>query len=301
MRLSCLPVSLYPDLLSGRLTPGGWFRLAAALGLDGADLSVAHVRSRSPAYLDDLKAESVDAGVSIAMLVTYTDFTQPNASRRAQETDELRRWIDAAARLGASYLRVTAGQAHPDVSESDGLDWAVAGLVACLDPAEAAGVRLLYENHVRGAAWTRNDFTQPAARFLQVVHRTAESSLGVLFDTANNLALDEDDGNPLALFEQVKDRVGAVHLSDLRRRGAFEPVLVGRGVAPIPALLAALVGAGFDGWISVEEASHSGPDAFPAAVAFADAAWIEAGGRPRTLAQPAAASSPPPSGLPRLP
>ena len=283
MRLSCLPVSLYPDLLSGRLTPGAWFRLAAALGLDGADLSVAHVRSRSPAYLDGLNSEAVDAGVSIAMLVTYTDFIQPSASKRAQEIDELRRWIDAAARLGASHLRVTAGQAHPEVGESEGLDWAVAGLVACLDHAETAGVRLLYENHVRGAAWTRNDFTQPAARFLEVVRRTEGSTLGVLFDTANNLASDEDEDacDPLVLFEQVKGRVGAVHLSDLQRRGAFEPVLVGRGVAPIPALLAALVGAGFDGWISVEEASHRGRDAFPAAVAFADAAWIDAGGRAR--------------------
>lgn len=279
MRLSCLPVSLYPDLAAGRLTPGGWFRLAAALGLDGADLSVAHVRSAAPAYLDGLKQEATDAGVAIAMLVTYSDFTQPGATRRAREIDGLRRWIDAAARLGAPAVRATAGQTRPTVSDTDGLNWAVAGLTACLEHADAAGVRLLYENHVRGAAWTANDFTQPAARFLEIVRRTAATRLGILFDTANNLAL--DDIEPLALLEQVADRVKAVHLSDLRRRGAFEPVRLGEGVAPIAAVLSALVAIGFDGWISIEEASRSGPEAFPAAVAFADAAWIGAGGTGR--------------------
>jgi sugar phosphate isomerase/epimerase len=165
------------------------------------------------------------------------------------------------------------------VSDTDGLSWAVAGLTACLEHADAAGVRLLYENHVRGATWTANDFTQPAARFLEIMRRTAATRLGILFDTANNLAL--DDIEPLALLEQVADRVKAVHLSDLRRHGAFEPVRLGEGVAPIAAVLNALVAIGFDGWISIEEASRSGPEAFPAAVAFADAAWIGAGGNGR--------------------
>jgi hypothetical protein len=63
MKLSCLPVSLYPDLAAGRLTLGAWFRMAKFLGLDGADLSVAHVASRAPAFLDGLRQEATEAGV----------------------------------------------------------------------------------------------------------------------------------------------------------------------------------------------------------------------------------------------
>jgi sugar phosphate isomerase/epimerase len=275
MKLSCLPVSLYPDLTAGDLMPGGWFRMAAALGLDGADLSVAHVLSRAPAYLDGLRQEAGEAGVRIVMLATYTDFTHPDAAERAHQVDDLRAWIEAAARMGVTFLRVTAGQAHPDTPPDAGLGWASVGLSACLDDAEAAGVRLLYENHVRGAFWSYNDFSQPADRFLEVVRRTAGSGLGVLFDTANCLALHDD---PLAVLVQIKERVGAVHLSDIRRAGAFEPTVIGSGAAPIAEILRIMVAGGFDGWISIEEASRSGEQGFQRAVAFANRVWLEAGG-----------------------
>jgi sugar phosphate isomerase/epimerase len=278
MKLSCLPVSLYPDLAAGWLTLGDWFRLAAALGLDGADLSVAHVTSRAPAYLEGLRREAAGAGVRIAMLATYSDFTHPDAAERARQVDSVRGWIEAAARMGAGLMRLTAGQAYTGVARDAGLGWAAQGLTACLDDAAGAGVRLLYENHVRGAVWSHNDFTQPAGLFLEVVRRTAGSSLGILFDTANCLVLGDD---PLGVLEQVGKRVGAVHLSDIRRAGTFEPTVIGTGVAPIPQLLQIIVARGFDGWVSIEEASRSGEAGFRQAVAFADQAWQAAGGRPR--------------------
>jgi len=158
------------------------------------------------------------------------------------------------------------------------LQRAAEGLSACVDEARAAGIELLYENHVRGAYWTLNDFTQPAERFLAVVRRTAEAELKLLFDTANPLALGDD---PLALLDAVQGRVGAVHLSDIRQAGTFEPVVLGTGAAPIPALLQQLVRGGFDGWLSIEEASRTGETGFHQAVAYVDGAWVAAGGRPR--------------------
>ena len=111
-----------------------------------------------------------------------------------------------------------------------------------------------------------------------MVRRTAGSGLGILFDTSNCLALGDD---PLTLLQQIRDRVGAVHLSDIRRAGAFEPTVIGTGVAPIQQLLQIMVAGGFDGWVSIEEASRTGEAGFHEAVAFADQAWQAAGGRPR--------------------
>ena len=145
--------------------------------------------------------------------------------------------------------------------------------------AAAAGVRLLYENHVRGAVWSYNDFSQPAERFLEIVRRTAGSGLEILFDTANCLALGDD---PLAVLGQVRERVGAIHLSDIRRAGAFEPTVIGTGVAPIGAILRAIVQGGFDGVISIEEASRTGEEGFRRAAAFADQVWQAASGVPRS-------------------
>jgi sugar phosphate isomerase/epimerase len=278
VRLSCLPVSFYPDLAAGRMTLADWFRTAARLGLDGADVSVAHVASRRPVDLQRLAQQAEEAGVDVPMLATYTDFTHPDPVYRAKQVDELRAWIEAADRLHVTFLRVTAGQARPHVEEPDGIGWAVDGLTACLSEARDAGIRLLYENHTRGSIWQWNDFTHPAARFLDVVSRTRGTGLEVLFDTANNLVLGDD---PVLVLEAVIDRLGAVHLSDIARRGEYGPTVIGSGVAPLRPLVERIRSAGFDGWISVEEASRTGEDGFRRAVEFADRVWVEAGGSPR--------------------
>jgi sugar phosphate isomerase/epimerase len=282
MKLSCLPVSLYADLTAGRVTLGEWFRRAAALGLDGADISVIHLGRRTSADLDRLRRHAREAGVEIAMLATYSDFTHPDAAERVRQAEDVRMWIDVAARLGVSALRVTAGQARPGVGEVDGTAWVAEGLTACVDDAHRADVRLLFENHVRGAPWQQNDFTQGASRFLDVVRRTRGTGIEILFDTANNLVLNE---SPIDVLDAVVDRIGALHLSDIARMGAFEPTIIGTGVAPIRELLRRIVSSGFDGWISIEEASSTGPEAFDRAVAFADRAWIEAGGNCRDRAR----------------
>jgi len=53
--------------------------------LDVADLSVAHVASRAPAYLSGLRREAREAGVQIAMLALYSDFTHPDATERRRQ------------------------------------------------------------------------------------------------------------------------------------------------------------------------------------------------------------------------
>ena len=266
MKLSCLPVSIYPELASGRMALGDWLRLAASLGLDGADLSVAHLHDTSAAAMAALRREAEDAGIAIVILASYSDFTQPDARKRATELDGVRAWIEVAQQLGAGFLRLTAGQQRRDLALEDGLQWAAEGLMAALAEAQQAGVELLYENHVRGAPWSANDFTQPAAYFLDVVQRTQGSQLGILFDTANNLALNED---PLLVLDAVLGRVRALHLSDIRQAGSFEPVLLGTGVAPVQQVLERMRANAFESWVSIEEASRTGESGMARAVAWA--------------------------------
>jgi sugar phosphate isomerase/epimerase len=278
VKLSCLPVSLYPDLSAGRLTLADWFRLAGDLGLDGADISVVHLASRASDYLKSLRRQAQDAGVQIAMLVTYTDFTHPDAQERMRQVDELRAFVAVAHELGAPLIRVTAGQAHPGVDRRAAVGWAAQGLISCLDEAAQAGLILAYENHTKGYAWTYNDFSQPAEIFLEIVDQTEGSGLRILYDTANTLAAGDD---PLAVLERVKHRVAVIHTNDIRRAGYFEPCLLGEGVAPILPIYRTLRDAGFDGWISVEEASKRGEEGFRLAIPYADQRWVEAGGTPR--------------------
>jgi sugar phosphate isomerase/epimerase len=270
MRMSCLPVSLYADIGAGRRTLADWFRFAAALGLDGADISVLHLPGRDAASLDSLHRQAEDAGVVIPMMVTYTDYTHPDPTIRARQNDELRSCIDAAARLGVGYLRVTAGQGHPGVERETGIAWACAGLTACVEYAAAAGIVLAYENHTMGYGWTQYDFSLPADIYLEIVRRTAGSGLQLLFDTGNNLVNSED---PLPILEAVIDRVAVLHVADMARVGHFEPTVVGTGVSPLAAIFRRLHQHGFDGWVSVEEGSKTGEEGFRKAIPLVRALW----------------------------
>jgi len=278
MKLTCLPVSLYQDLSAGKRTLADWFSLAAQLGLDGADMSVAHLPSRKAEDLHTLRQQADSAGVPIVTLVTYSDFTHPDPAERARQIDELQANIDAAAELGASFLRVTAGQAHPGVDRTSGIAWAVVGLTACLEEAAAAQVNLVYENHSIGYGWTYFDFSYPADVFLEIAAQTEGTGLGILYDTANTLSRGDD---PFLVLAAIKHRLKMVHVNDIRRPGHFEPVLVGTGVAPIKGIFQALHTAGFDGWICLEEAGRMDQEGFRRAVPYVDELWEKVGGVPR--------------------
>lgn len=282
MKLSCLPVSLYGEFVSGRRSLSDWLQSAADLGLDGADLSVAHFDWTDQSELKHLRQEASQAGVQIAMVVTYSDFTLPDAEARSREQLQIRAQIEAASDLGAQFVRLTAGQSWPGVVRADGIGWAVEGLTQAAEQANQLGITALYENHTRGSVWQWNDFSQPADRFLELVKATEDSELAVLFDTANNLALWD---KPEQVLPEVMSRVKAVHLADVNQAGSFRPVIPGSGVSPHPTILTMLHEFGFDGWISVEEASGNGLEGLVAGIRHADRVWSAIGGDPRHRAE----------------
>jgi hypothetical protein len=98
------------------------------------------------------------------------------------------------------------------------------------------------------------------------------------------LADGEVDEEPAVVLESAIDRLGAVHVSDIKRRGSFEPTAIGTGVSPIPQLLRRIVSSGFDGWVSVEEASQAGDEGIGRAIKYTDRAWVISG-RPETCWQ----------------
>src|SRR5512141_432435 len=107
MKLSCLPVSYFPQITSGRMTIGQWAREGKSLGLDAIDISVLFVKEFTPAYLAAFRREIEDAGMSLTMMTTYPDFTHPDAGERKRQLEQIGKYIAAAAALGATYVRIT--------------------------------------------------------------------------------------------------------------------------------------------------------------------------------------------------
>lgn len=270
MYLSCLPVSFFTDIIDGRMSIAEWAQMAAEIGLDGVDLSILFVPDHKDETIHSLRREIEQAGMRVAMVTTYPDFTHPDPAQRERELAKAEETVSVAANLGAELVRVTAGQAHPDVSRDRGIGWAVEGLTRLVEKTRNSGVTLVYENHSKPAAWTYTDFSEPPDRFLEIVNRTSGIGLGINFDTANAAAFAPD---PLALLDRVADRVVSVHASDTAVKGALQPVLLGTGITPFHTLFAHLEEAGWDGWICIEEASFNGRQGIIRAVDFIQNAW----------------------------
>jgi sugar phosphate isomerase/epimerase len=273
MKLSCLPVSFFADILEGRMSVTEWAEMGAALGLDAIDLSILFVPDRSPEALTALRRQIEDIGMRVAMITSYPDFTHPDPTQRERELVLEKEVVGVAAALGADLVRVTAGQAHPETGRAEGIASAVDGLRRLVTTTYGSGVRLAYENHAKPGAWTYTDFSQPPDIFLEIVRGTAEVGLGINFDIGNAAAFAQD---PLALLDQVIDRVVSIHASDSAGHGQLQHVLVGTGIAPYAALFTRLANSGWDGWICIEEASYQGRDGVAAAARFVRQVWQEA-------------------------
>jgi sugar phosphate isomerase/epimerase len=273
MHLSCLPVSFFAEIIDGRLPVAKWARMGHSLGLDAVDLSILFVQPRSIEQARLLRRQIEDAGSRVAMITTYPDFTHPQAEQRRRELDLAVENVRIAEALGAELVRVTAGQAHPSTCRAEGIEWAVEGLTRLVEAARTSSVRPVYENHAKPGAWEYTDFSTPPDIFLEVARGTAPAGLGVNFDTGNAAAFAPD---PLAMLDQVIDRVVSVHVADTAVFGELKPTLIGTGIAPLRGIFDRLAAIGWDGWLCMEEASFQGREGVAAAARFVRRTWQQA-------------------------
>jgi sugar phosphate isomerase/epimerase len=270
MNISCLPVSLFPELIHGSMTIMDWAEKAKAIGLDGIDISIAMLHNHTPAYLCDIQKR---VSMPIIMAATYPDFTHPDALQRRRELDYLRADMALCSQLGIRYLRVLAGQAHPETTRANGVRWALENLFEADLIARTYDVRLLYENHSKPSAWKYIDFSYPIDIFLEIFEGLKNTGIRLNFDIGNITSLGLD---PLEVLPRVLDRIETIHISDMMKSGVFAPVAIGTGVVPIGEVLSVLKRNGFAGWLCIEEASNQGLAGIAQAAAYVRETWERA-------------------------
>lgn len=70
-----------------------------------------HLPTKDEPYLAQLRKAIVDAGVSLhTLLIDYGDLSSPDPIRRSADEQFIMMWIDIAEKLGASAVRVVAGE-----------------------------------------------------------------------------------------------------------------------------------------------------------------------------------------------
>lgn len=274
MKLSCQPVTFFSAIASGEMSLAELMSFGAEIGLDGIECSPVLVEPLGKVRPAEFRRLAEAAGLVVCSYTSYSDFVHPEPAQREREVAQMLDAVETAKTLGAPVVRALTGQRWPEVAEADGIRFVVDGVRRVAAAAEAAGIKLVVENHTKAFIWQHFDFAMRGEVFLRVMDALRSEPVYVLFDTGNPLVTNEE---VLPLFEALRDRIAHVHLNDVQRPGVFDFVPVGTGIAPNAEVLRRLRASGYDGWISFEEASRTGRDGFRQAARFARAAWESAG------------------------
>ena len=124
------------------------------------------------------------------------------------------------------------------------------------------------ENHYKDGTWRYPEFARAEDLFLEIVDQIDSPCFGVQYDPSNALVAGSD---PVAFLKKVRHRVVTMHasdrylapgatLNDLRSAdgaAGYAAALmhgeIGKGLNDYAAIFRLLAGAGFSGWISIED------------------------------------------------
>ena len=194
----------YRDLLTGTspaLTLFDFVDDCARFGLEGTELTSYYFpKEVNDDYLRRLKRHCFQLGLDISGTAVGNDFGHPAGARRDQEIDQLKRWIERAAVLGAPSSACLPARAYAPQTETQTHELIVSGMETCCEYAGAHGVHLALENH--------GGPTATADGLLALVRDIDSPWFGVNLDTGNfhseDIYGDLERVAPYALNVQVK-------------------------------------------------------------------------------------------------
>lgn len=216
------------------------------------------------AQLDDLARTAKEAGVEIATIAGYTDFTAGKSAAEVPFVEMQVAYVDAlasmASRLGAKIVRVFTGYSTDPNAYREDWDKCIAAIRQCADAAQEHGVILGVQNHHdTGVAW------ETYSEFLEAVDHP---NCRAMFDPWAP-ALHGDDLRACA--RALAPRMVQTTLADYvrLRRFAYVPGLVnyreqdamvlavplGQGFVDLDGFFAGLKEGGFFGYVAYEMCS----------------------------------------------
>jgi len=227
-----------------RLSVFDFLDRARGHGVGGVSLEACFLPS-DDAFIDRLSTALDARGLSRVWAWGHPNGLASGTDARAAE--DLARHLGIAKRVGARVMRICGGGRRTRPAS-----WAEhkRGLVALLRPladdAQRHDVVMAIENHI--------DLL--ADEMVELLETIDSPWLGVCFDTANNLRMFED---PVVVARKLAPWARATHVKDVTaQRGdpktfAFWPsVPLGQGLIDLPAILALLHEARFDGLLALE-------------------------------------------------
>ena len=203
----CCAYSFRKYLEHGPMTMEDFILKGVELGLHGVDVTVYYLKSTDPAYLTGLRHLAFKNGVPFSGAGCGSSMVQADKAKRAQVLADIKKWVDVTDWLGASHLRIFAGELPPGATVDQGMEWSVEVMKPACEYAGKKGITLGVEDH--------GGITQKAETTLEVLRRVDSPYAGVNLDISNFLAASDDEQYrqieacaPYATHTHISDRFG---------------------------------------------------------------------------------------------
>jgi sugar phosphate isomerase/epimerase len=245
VRLGLNAYSFNEPLRAGTMTLDGLVDYCAQQGFDGLDATgyyfPGYPNVPDDAFLHRLKRRAFLNGVTISGTGVRNDFAVPDAEARRRDVAMVKKWIEAAATLGATVVRIFAGARVPEGgSFARTLEWMVPDMLACVDHGRQHGVIVGLQNH--------NDFLKTADETIRVVEAVNSEWFGVILDVGSLR-----QGDPYAEIEKLVPYAVTWQLKEKVWYGAKEvPTDLGR-------IKAIIDKAGYRGFLPIETLGSGDP------------------------------------------
>lgn len=172
----------FRDRLTGKAQPtmdlADFIRDAAITGWDGVELTSYYFpRNVTTKYLANLKRLCYLNAIHITSSSVGNVFTHPAGPARDREIDKVRVGLRHAATLGASGLRVFAGDPQSEQSTESAERCCIECLSECVPTAAETGVMLALENH--------GGIVAESSALLRIIKAVDSPWLGANLDTGN--------------------------------------------------------------------------------------------------------------------
>lgn len=272
MRISAFPKCFMDDIcVHHTMTVFDWIEMSKPLGAEGLEMYEGFFQSLDDAYIDRLAEAIHNAGYAMPMLCVSPNFTHPDPDERKRQVDKQIEMIRITRRLGGpgAACRVLSGQAYPEVSIEQGVEWVIECIQQCLPVARESDIVLAMENHFKDGYWRYREFAQKMDVFLRIVNAIDEQKyFGVQYDPSNALVAGDD---PIELLQAVKHRVKTMHASDRYLEPGFtlddmrqadgtlgypqglKHGVTGKGLNDYDKIFQILKSVNYQGWVSIED------------------------------------------------
>lgn len=206
-----------------------------------------------------------DAGLKIVNLGSSANLHFADSSKRKEQLDHAKKFIDLANELGCPYIRVFPNNYPKEFSKKETNDRIVSGLIELSDYAKGGQTEVLMETHGE-VVWTTD--------LVEIMQKTNRKNVNLIWDFFNMYIVTRQ--KPIEMYAALKPYIRHAHLKDgiIEADWKFKYVFPAEGNSAIREVVEILRKDNYKGYYSFEWEKRWHPEigepekAFPAFIEF---------------------------------